>query len=103
VLVWPNLRFRQPMLAPIRLGLLHACSFGVVHVLWVISSVCTLKLQEITPTLVLVRGALFKNKKVETKGTLLAREPGSLTLVKVKYFWFFNFIFTMRLTQTRLN
>jgi hypothetical protein len=44
VLVWPNLGFRQPTLAPVRLGLLRAGSLGVVSVLWVISSVCALEL-----------------------------------------------------------
>ena len=35
----PNLGFHWPILALIRLGLLHSGSFGVVHVLWEISSV----------------------------------------------------------------
>ena len=33
---WPNLGFCRPMLAPVRLGLLRASLFGVVHVLRVI-------------------------------------------------------------------
>ena len=60
---WPNLGFRRSMLAPVRLGLLCASSFGVVHVVWVISSVCVSKFREIFPVLVLVPGALLKNNK----------------------------------------
>ena len=67
VLVWLNLGFGQQTLVHVRLCLLRADSFGVVHVLGVILSVCVSKLQEISPTLVLILGALFKNKKVETK------------------------------------
>jgi hypothetical protein len=44
VLVWPNLGFRQPTPAPVRLGLLCANSFGVVRVLWMISRVCAVDL-----------------------------------------------------------
>ena len=40
------------VVAPVRLGLLHAGSFGVVHVLWEISSVYALKFREISLTLV---------------------------------------------------
>ena len=55
------------MLGPVRLGLLCANSFGVVHVVWVISSVCVSKFREIFPVIVVVPGALFKNNKnVET-------------------------------------
>jgi hypothetical protein len=104
VVVWPNLGFHQPTLALVRLGHFRAGSFGVVHVLMGDLKRMCIKLQEISQTLVLVPRSLFKNKKVETKGTLLVREPGSLTLFELKYFWlFFNFIYTMRLTQTRLN
>ena len=41
----------QTLLAPVHLGLLHAGSFSVLHVLW-----------EISPTLVLVPGAYSKIK-----------------------------------------
>ena len=44
------------------LGLLRAGSFGVVHVLWEISSVYAWKFREISPTLVLVPGAYSKTK-----------------------------------------
>ena len=50
------------VVAPVRLGLLHAGSFGVVYVLRVISSVYALKLQEISPTLILVPSAYLKTK-----------------------------------------
>jgi hypothetical protein len=76
MLIWPNLGFRQPMQALVCLGLFYAGSFGVVRMLWVISSVCALELQEISPTLV-------------QKGTLLIREPGS-TLFELKYFFYFH-------------
>ena len=46
----------QTLLAPVHLGLLRAGSFGVVHMLWEISS------REISPTLVLVPGAYSKTK-----------------------------------------
>ena len=51
------------VVAPVRLGLLHAGSFGVVHVLWEISSVYAWKFREISPTLVLVPGAYSKTKR----------------------------------------
>ena len=50
------------MQAPVCLGLLLAGSFGVVHVLGVISSVCVLKLREISPTLMLIPSAYLKIK-----------------------------------------
>ena len=50
----------QTLLAPVRLGLLRAGSFGVVHVLWEISSVYAWKFREISPSLVLVPGAYSK-------------------------------------------
>ena len=52
----------QTLLAPICLGLLHAGSFGVVHVLWEISSVYAWEFREISLTLVLVPGAYSKTK-----------------------------------------
>jgi hypothetical protein len=53
----------QTLLAPVRLGLLRAGLFGVVHVLGVISSVCASKLREISPTLMLVPSAYLKTKE----------------------------------------
>ena len=58
----PNLRFHYPIRALIHLGFLHSGSFGVVHVLWEISSVYAWKFREISPTLVLVPGAYSKTK-----------------------------------------
>ena len=52
----------QTLLAPVHLGILRAGSFGVVHVLWVISSVYAWNFREISPTLVLVLGAYSKTK-----------------------------------------
>ena len=57
-----NLVFHCSILALIHLGLLHSSSFGVVHMLWEISSVYTRKFREISPTLVLVPGAYSKTK-----------------------------------------
>ena len=57
-----NLRFHCQILTLIRLGLLHSGSFGVVHVLWEISSVYASKFREISPKLVLVPGAYSKQK-----------------------------------------
>ena len=58
----PNLRVHCPILALICLGFLHSGLFGVVHVLWEISSVYARKFREISPTLVLVPGAYSKTK-----------------------------------------
>ena len=58
----PNLRFHCPIRALIHLGFFHSGSFGVVHVLWEISSVYALKFREISLTLFLVPGAYSKTK-----------------------------------------
>ena len=50
------------MLAPVRLGILLAGSFVVLHVLGVISSVYASNLQGISPTLMLVSSAYLKIK-----------------------------------------
>ena len=52
----------QTLLAPVHLGLLRAGSFGVVHVLWEISSVYALKFREISLTLFLVLVLIQKQK-----------------------------------------
>ena len=64
----------QTLLALVRLCLLCAGSFGVVHVLGVISSVCPSKLREIFPILMLVPGAYLKTKNGnETKALPVLR------------------------------
>ena len=73
------------MLVPVHLGLLHVGSFGVAHVVWEISSRCALKFREISPTIVLVPGALFKNKNVETNnGSGGFKNQGALNFIETK-------------------
>ena len=74
----PNLRFHCPILALICLGFLHSGSFGVVHVLWEISSVYAWKFREISPTLVLVPSAYSKTKlRKQTNGSTGFKNQGA--------------------------
>ena len=66
------------MLAPVRLGIFLAGSFDVLHVLGVISSVYASKLQGISPTLMLVSSAIFKQNggnEITAPPVLRTREP----------------------------
>ena len=78
----------QTLLAPIRLGLLHAGSFSVMHVLWEISSVYAWKFREISPTLVLVPGAYSKTKMwKQTNSSTGLKNQGA-----PKMYWNYNLI-----------
>ena len=89
----------QTLLAPIRLVLLHAGSFGVVHVLWEISSVCASKFREISPTLVLIPGDYSKTKMwKQTNSSTGFKNQGA-----PKIYLKLNFNLTKILTQARLN